>query len=299
MSRRAPSTGFLVNGSVNNGAASPFAQLAAFGNNRRGRPLALQLRRRRRSWAIRRGIRGRSRSPASAPRSPATTTCRSRARSAARCRFPRVLRNGPNRHRQLSADLGSQRQHRAGADADRARARRRFLADARRVRAAGPDRRPGNRHAVRRQRHSRAIASARRPRRCLRYYPLPNLDAAGGYNYQTPLVTAVRQDSIQTAADAARLRPQPAVRHVRRISERRPTRPTCSAFADSTATSGVDTSVNWSRRFSQFVSLRLRYQFTRLDDARRRRTSRIAPTCRATPASPATIRIRRTGVRRR
>ena len=27
--------GFLINGSVNNGAASPFAQLAAFGNNRR------------------------------------------------------------------------------------------------------------------------------------------------------------------------------------------------------------------------------------------------------------------------
>jgi hypothetical protein len=29
-------TGLLVNGSVNNGAASPFAQMAAFGNNRRG-----------------------------------------------------------------------------------------------------------------------------------------------------------------------------------------------------------------------------------------------------------------------
>src|SRR5882724_4618000 len=28
--------GFLINGSVNNGAASPFAQLAAFGNNRNG-----------------------------------------------------------------------------------------------------------------------------------------------------------------------------------------------------------------------------------------------------------------------
>src|SRR5262245_48985606 len=28
--------GFLINGSVNNGAASPFAQLPAFGNNRRG-----------------------------------------------------------------------------------------------------------------------------------------------------------------------------------------------------------------------------------------------------------------------
>lgn len=32
----APSEGFLINGSVNNGAASPFAQSAAFGNNRRG-----------------------------------------------------------------------------------------------------------------------------------------------------------------------------------------------------------------------------------------------------------------------
>src|SRR5262245_28270449 len=33
---QAAADGFLINGSVNNGAASPFAQLAAFGNNRRG-----------------------------------------------------------------------------------------------------------------------------------------------------------------------------------------------------------------------------------------------------------------------
>ena len=32
---RGAADGFLINGSVNNGAASPFAQLAAFGNNRR------------------------------------------------------------------------------------------------------------------------------------------------------------------------------------------------------------------------------------------------------------------------
>jgi hypothetical protein len=37
---RGSGDGFLINGSVNNGAASPFAQLAAFGNNRRnGRSL--------------------------------------------------------------------------------------------------------------------------------------------------------------------------------------------------------------------------------------------------------------------
>jgi hypothetical protein len=34
--QQAPSDGFLVNGSVNNGANTPFAQSAAFGNNRRG-----------------------------------------------------------------------------------------------------------------------------------------------------------------------------------------------------------------------------------------------------------------------
>src|SRR5262245_36437506 len=33
------SDSLLINGTVNNGAASPFAQLATFGNNRRGRPL--------------------------------------------------------------------------------------------------------------------------------------------------------------------------------------------------------------------------------------------------------------------
>src|SRR5262249_39542617 len=34
--QQAPSDGFLINGSVNNGANTPFAQNAAFGNNRRG-----------------------------------------------------------------------------------------------------------------------------------------------------------------------------------------------------------------------------------------------------------------------
>ena len=36
VSRRSAATGLLVNGSVNNGAASAFSQMAAFGNNRRG-----------------------------------------------------------------------------------------------------------------------------------------------------------------------------------------------------------------------------------------------------------------------
>src|SRR6185503_118575 len=32
----------------------------------------------------------------------------------------------------------------------------------------------------------------------LGYYPLPNLDAAGRYNFQTPLVTSTRQEGVQS-----------------------------------------------------------------------------------------------------
>ena len=39
-------------------------------------------------------------------------------------------------------------------------------------------------------------------------------------------------------------------------------------FVDSSRVSGLDVPINWSHRFSQFFSLRLRYQFTRLDQRR-------------------------------
>ena len=70
-------TGLLVNGSVNNGGASAFAQAPAFGNNRRGTGVALQRRRRNHFRHVvvgRRAVLGKrdSRLP-----SQATTTCRS------------------------------------------------------------------------------------------------------------------------------------------------------------------------------------------------------------------------------
>ena len=88
-------------------------------------------------------------------------------------------------------------------DADGARARRRFLADARRVRAAGPDRRSGDRTAVRRQRRFPRDRISPQAAALLGYYPLPNLDAAGGYNYQTPIVTAIAAGQRPVADDAA------------------------------------------------------------------------------------------------
>ena len=254
--------GFLVNGSVNNGAASPFAQLAAFGNNRRGVRSLYNFGVGHDPGQLRVGF------AAVLVLQPAHGEARLQRRSD-RGHIRRPAENSENpserseSHRQLPADLGPHGQHRAGADADGARTRRRFLADARRVRASGPTGRPVNRHGRSPATSFRAIASARRPRRCFATTRSRTSTAAGGYNFQTPIVTAVRQDSIQTRIT------QPGFGRNNlsgTFGYQRTTTDTTSvfAFADSTATEGLDASVNFSRRFSQFVSLRLRYQFTRL-----------------------------------
>ena len=109
--------GFLINGSVNNGAASPFAQPRAFGNNRRASdrstPAASAF-----SAATPRGTRGRSRSRASRARSPPTTTCTSLGTFGGPLRIPGPAQERRQPLRRLPAHRRSQRQHAVGADAD-------------------------------------------------------------------------------------------------------------------------------------------------------------------------------------
>ena len=254
--------GFLVNGSVNNGAASPFAQLAAFGNNRRGVRSLYNF-----GVGDDPGQFGVGFAAVLVLR-PAHGETRLQ-RRADRGHIRRTAEDSPDPsersecHRQLPADLGPHGQHRAGADADRPRTRRRFLADARRIRAAGPDRRSVDRHAVRRQRHSRrSHQSAGRGASPL----LPTPESRRRRRLQLSDAARHRRQAGQhpAADDAARLRPQPVVRHVRlsanddrhhqRVRVRRLDRRRQASTP----------AINCSRRFSQFVSLRLRYQFTRL-----------------------------------
>jgi hypothetical protein len=253
--------GFLVNGSVNNGAASPFAQLAAFGNNRRGvrslynfgvaaildnsawdsRPFSFSSQNTEKPGYNDVQIAGTFGGP---------------------LRIPRVLRNGPN----LVVNYQRTSDHTANtvpALMPTARERAGDLsltrdAFGRPVQLVDPSTgRPFAGNVIPADRISPQAAAL------LRYYPFPNLDAAGGYNFQTPIVTAVRQDNIQTRVT------QPGFGRNQlsgTFGYQRTTTDTTSVFgfADSTATEGLDTSVNFSHRFSQFVSLRLRYQFTRL-----------------------------------
>ncbi len=97
----------------------------------------------------------------------------------------------------------------------------------------------------------------------LAYYPFPNLDADGRYNYQRPVITGVQQDSVQTRLT------QPGFGRNQLFGsfgyQRTMTNTaTVFGFDDTIEVSGLDAAINWSRRFSQFVTLRLRYQFNRL-----------------------------------
>jgi hypothetical protein len=253
--------GFLVNGSQNNGAASPFAQLAAFGNNRRGvrslynfgAAMILDnsaLDSRPYSFAIR------------PTEKPEYNDIQIAGTFGGPLRIPRVLRNGPNLvvNYQRTSDhtantvpaLLPTALERAG---DFSQTRDAFGQP---VQLVDPvTGRPFAGNVIPADRLSPQAAAL------LRYYPVPNLLGAVGYNFQTPVITAVHQNSIQTRVT------QPGFNRNNLSGTFGYQRTTTDAtnefaFTDSTAVEGLDASVNFSRRFSQFVSLRLRYQFTRL-----------------------------------
>jgi hypothetical protein len=246
--------GFLINGSVNNGAASPFAQLAAFGNNRRtGRSVyngGIGVIAGDSAW----DARPYSFTSQRAPRAD-YTDLQMLATVGGPLRIPRLLRNGPNtfagyqRTADTSASTSSSLMptllERAGD----------FSQSGRQVidpQTGLPF--PGNR--VPRNRISPQAAAL------LGYYPQPNVDAEG-YNFQAPVLTATRQDSVQSRLTQTLT---PRTQLFGTFSYQRTATDTRSIFAfdDTTVASGVDGSATWSRRFSQFYTLRLRYQFTRL-----------------------------------
>jgi hypothetical protein len=103
----------------------------------------------------------------------------------------------------------------------------------------------------------------------LGYYPFPTVDGTGRYNYQLPIVTANRQDSIQTRFIQS---PNNRNQLAATINYQRSTADSTNIFGfDNTRrNAGLDAQGNWSYRFSQFMTLRARYQYTR-------QTNRVQP----------------------
>jgi hypothetical protein len=251
--------GLLVNGSVNNGAASPFAQLAAFGNNRRsGRSLYT-------------GGVGTILDNSAWDSSPFSFTTQSTPKPS--YTDAQIMGNfgGPVKIPGLknASNLFVGFQRTSNHDTNTVPAvmptALERLGDfsqsrdalGRPVRVVDPvTGLPFANNTIPRERIAPQAASL------LGYYPLPNIDT-GRYNYQAALVTAVRQDAVQT-----RVTQPPFGRNQMfgNFAYQRTTTDSTNVFGfmDATEVSGVDTAINWSHRYSQSFSLRGRYQFTRL-----------------------------------
>jgi len=102
-------------------------------------------------------------------------------------------------------------------------------------------------------------------------YPMPNVTGTSGYNYQAPVLNASQQDSVQARATKN-------FNYFNQLYgnfayQRQSSQSTSLfGFMDSASTSGVDGAVNWTRRFNkgfsftggQFFSIHFKYEFSRL-----------------------------------
>jgi len=102
-------------------------------------------------------------------------------------------------------------------------------------------------------------------------YPMPNVTGTSAYDYQAPVLNASQQDSVQARATKN-------FNYFNQLYgnfayQRQSSQSTSLfGFMDSASTSGVDGAVNWTRRFNkgfsftggQFFSIHFKYEFSRL-----------------------------------
>jgi len=248
--------GFLVNGSVNNSASSPFAQLAAFGNNRRG------------ARSLYNGgvgvVLGNSRwdsRPFSFTDQPSPKPSYSDAQILGSFAGPVKLPGFRNK-----ANLFLGYQHTVNNDATTQSALVPTAAERRgdfsqSVDALGKPIRlvnpstglPYTGNAIPEGEITRQASSL------LSLYPSPNVDGGGRYNFQTPVILRTTQDAVQTRLIQMVNQKNQLFGNV---SFQRTATEAANifGFVDSSVVSGVDAPVNWSHRFSQFFTMRLRYQ---------------------------------------
>jgi len=230
--------GFLINGSVNNSAASPFAQLPAFGNNRRGARSLYSG-----GFGALLGNSALDARPFSFTGQDTPKPSYSDAQIVASFAGPVKL---PGLRNKANLFLGYQ--HTSNHDATTQSAIVPTAAE-RRGELAG--------HAVPPSSISPQAAAL------LAFYPLPNVDAAGRYNFQTPVLLTTTQDAMQTRLIETLTN---KTQMYGSVAFKRTATDSANLFGlvDSNAVSGVDAPITWSHRYSQFFALRLRYQFTSL-----------------------------------
>jgi hypothetical protein len=252
------SDGFLINGSVNNGATSPFAQLAAFGNNRNGtkglynggigvifdnsgldaRPFSL--------------------TGQNTPK-PAYNRIIGVATLGGRLRIPHLWAKGPNffvgyqwtrnRNATTQSALVPDSAERAGNLSNPSNAQ------GQPIQIFNPATGlpfPGN-----------MIPVSPQAQALLNLYPLPNVAGNPFYNYQVPLISNTHQDALQSRFDKE-LNSKNELYGNFAFQSTREASPNVFGFLDTTDALGLNTGVHWSHRLNQRIFLNLGYTFSRL-----------------------------------
>ena len=96
----------------------------------------------------------------------------------------------------------------------------------------------------------------------LNYYPLPNFTGSG-YNYQVPLLSPTHQDALQSRLNKT-LGNKDQIYGRFAFQSMRESAPNLFGFLDTTDLLGINTSLNWSHRLNQSWFLNFGYQFSRL-----------------------------------
>jgi trimeric autotransporter adhesin len=97
----------------------------------------------------------------------------------------------------------------------------------------------------------------------LNFYPLPNFTGNAGYNYQVPILSPSHQDALQSRFNKS-LGNRDQVYGRFAFQSTRSNTQNLFDFLDTTSLLGINTSVNWSHRLDQQWFLNLGVQFSRL-----------------------------------
>jgi len=253
--------GFLINGTANNAASSPFAMAQAFGNNRRG------------SRSLYNGNLGFIFDSSALDARPFSLTGQDTPRPAYNhsqgvfafggpIKIPHLLRNGPNlfinyqwtRNRNASTGTGLMPDA-AERSGDFSQVLNALGQPVQLIDPSTGSPIPGNKIA--------ANQISDQAKALLKLYPLPNFAGGTRYNYQIPIVGIVHQDSLQTRLNKAIGR-RDQVSGVFAFQSTRSDNPNLFGFLDTSDAAGLNVSANWRHNFSPRFFTNLGYQFSRL-----------------------------------
>jgi hypothetical protein len=244
--------GFLINGSSNNGAASPFAQSGAFGNNRNG------------GRKLYNGQIGMTFDNSALDAKPYSLAGQDTSKIGYNrmtgllylggpLQIPRLMKNGPNFFVAYQWTRNNNSSNQPALMPTQAQRNGIF---------ATPvlDPTTGNAFAGNTVPQSRISPQARS---LLNLYPLPNFQGNSQYNYQIPIVSPTHQDALQSRL-MKNLNAKNQVYGRFAFQDTRTDTPSVFGFLDKADILGINTGVNWSHRFNQRWSMNLGYQFSRL-----------------------------------